>query len=195
MAGSDIDLSKLNANNIGNWPIPVKAVVVVLVCVAIGGGAYWYDTQNQIEDLERLKRSELDLRRDFETKQRQANILPKLKEQLEEIKKSFGELLRRLPSQTEVPALLVDISQTGLASGLTFKRFEPGGERPREFIRELPIQLTLVGTYHDLGKFVSGIAALPRIVTQHNITLKPNGDGTLTMTEIAQTYRYQEEGS
>lgn len=193
MAGGEIDLSKINFNNIGSWPVPVKAVAIVIVCAAIGFAGYWYDTKKQLQQLDGLERQEFTLRKDFEKKQTKANVLPKLKEQLEEIKKSFGELLRRLPSKTEVPALLVDISQTGLANGLTFTRFEPGREIRREFIRELPIKLTLVGTYHDLGKFVSGIAALPRIVTQHDITLNPKG-GTVTMTQTAKTYRYEDEG-
>lgn len=193
MADNSMDLSKINFNNIGNWPIIIKVIAIAILCAAALGAGYYYDTMKQMKKLESLKKDEISLRKDFEKKQKKANVLEKLKEQLAEIKKSFGELLKRLPSKTEVEGLLVDISQTGLASGLSFTDFKPGNETPREFYRELPIQLTLVGTYHDLGKFVSGIAALPRIVTQHNITLRPQGQGTLILTETAKTYRYMDE--
>jgi type IV pilus assembly protein PilO len=195
MASGNIDLSKLDFNNIGNWPVLMKIIAIIIVCAAALGAGFYYDTQEQIKTLERLKAEEESLKSKFKTLQLQANVLEKLREQLEEIKVSFGELLKRLPNQTEVDQLLMDIAQQGLASGLTFQRFQPGGETPGPggFYVELPINLTLSGDYHSLGKFVSGVAALPRIVTQHNIKLQPAGPGMLTMTQVAKTYRYIEE--
>jgi type IV pilus assembly protein PilO len=195
MANGNIDLSKLDFNNIGNWPIILKIIAIIIICAAALGAGFYYDTQEQLKQLEKIRNDEKALRADFEKKQKQANVLDKLKEQLEEIKASFGELLKRLPNQTEVDALLMDIAQQGLASGLTFQRFQPGGETPGPggFYVELPINLTLSGDYHSLGKFVSGVAALPRIVTQHNIKLQPAGAGILTMTQVAKTYRYIDE--
>ena len=112
------------------------------------------------------------------------------KVQLEEMRRTFGTLLRQLPSKTEIPALIVDISQTALSSGLEVKLFKPGNEVAKEFYAEKPIQLTLQGNYHQFGAFASEVAALPRIVTLHNITLTPLDDGKMTMNALAKTYRY-----
>ena len=145
----------------------------------------------------RRESDELDLRAQFESKQQRAANLDAYKAQLGEMERSFGAMLRQLPGKTEVPNLLVDISQTGLAAGLQEKLFQPGGEKSNGFYAELPIKIKLVGTYHDFGKFVSGIAALPRIVTLHDIQITPvdakGGYDNLTMDVTAKTYRYIED--
>ncbi len=194
---NSIDLSKLDAKNIGNWPVPVKVVVIAVLCVTLLGVGYYYDTQPQLETLSRAQIKEKELLEQFTTKQRQANQLEQLKAQLQEIESSFGELLKRLPSQTEVPGLLVDISQTGIANKVTFELFQPEREVQGKdgFYRELQIKISVIGDYHSFGKFVSDIAALQRIVTMHDIIIQPRTakDSKLRMTTTAKTYRYMDE--
>lgn len=192
------DLNNLDMNNVGSWPLPVKLVAVLLLCSAIGGAGYYFDTQHMIADLERIRAKENDLRRTFEQKWNKVANLDALKQQLEEMNKSFGAMLRQLPDKTEVADLLVDVSQTGLANGLEFQLFKPGGEIRKGFYAELPIQIQVTGTYHQFGAFVSGISALPRIVTMHDVDIKPTGARgagaqMLSMNAIAKTYRYLEE--
>jgi type IV pilus assembly protein PilO len=147
--------------------------------------------------LQKAEADELDLRAQFENKQQRAANLEAYKAQLGEMERSFGAMLRQLPGKTEVPNLLVDISQTGLAAGLQEKLFQPGSEKGNGFYAELPIKIKLVGSYHDFGNFVSGIAALPRIVTLHDIQITPVTPGkdydNLTMDVTAKTYRYIED--
>ena len=192
------DLNNLDMNNVGSWPLPIKLVAVLLLCAAIGGAGYYFDTQHMIADLERIRAKENDLRRTFEQKWNKVANLDALKQQLEEMNKSFGAMLRQLPDKTEVADLLVDVSQTGLANGLEFQLFKPGGEIRKGFYAELPIQIQVTGTYHQFGAFVSGISALPRIVTMHDVDIKPTGARgagaqMLSMNAIAKTYRYLEE--
>ena len=190
------ELKNLDPNNIGAWPWPVKAVVIVIVCVALGYATYHYDISAQQEELAKVKSKEKELRNTFETKQKKAANLEPLKQQMKEMEQSFGDMLRQLPNQTEVAGLLVDISQTGLAAGLDFELFKPGDEIPSEFYAELPIDIRVVGNYHQFGEFVSGIAALPRIVTTHNVVISKaskDADGKLTMDAVAKTYRALEE--
>lgn len=192
------NLSNLDPNNIGNWPTPVKTVIVILLCVATLAGGYWFDTKNQIENLEQARKKETELRSSFEVKQRRAANLESLKQQLAEIKQSFGAMLRLLPNKTELEGLLVDISQAGLASGLEFDLFKPGAEVLADFYAIQPIKIHVLGNYHEFGAFVSAVASLPRIVTQHNIAIKPyrgkaNGEQDLVMELTAKTYRYLEE--
>lgn len=193
------DLNNLDINNIGGWPVPIKLVVVLLLVAAIGGAGYYFDTQHMIADLKKTEAREVELRRTFEQKWNKVANLDAFRAQLEEMNKSFGAMLRQLPDKTEVADLLVDISQTGLANGLEFQLFKPGGEVRKGFYAELPIQIQVTGTYHQLGAFVSGIAALPRIVTMHDMTIKPQQGGgggksaMLSMVAVAKTYRYLEE--
>lgn len=191
------DFQNIDPNNVGNWPIPVKIVVILLVCVLAAGAGFYFITQEQLVELDKKEQEEIKLRDEFRTKQGEANSLEKLREQLKQIEDSFKELLKKLPTETEVPGLLVDISQTGLANGLNFELFQPMGERDGQggFYKELPIKLRVRGTYHALGKFVSDIALLQRIVTQHNITIAPvpnSKTGDLTLDTTAKTYRYKD---
>ncbi len=197
------ELNDLDLSNIGVWPWPVKAILVLLLCIGVGVAWYFLDTKEQYINLDRVEKKELDLRKSFEEKQAKAANLEKYKQQLDEMRESFGAMLRQLPDKTEVAELLVDVSQMGLASGLEFELFQPQGEIPKEFYAELPIKLRVVGGYHEFGKFVSGLAGLPRIVTIHDINIRaqpqsrgstdPNKKGELIMEATAKTYRYLDE--
>ena len=195
------ELNELDLSNIGVWPGPVKFFLVLLLCSGIGAGWYFLNTEDQIKSLRQVEKKEVSLKQEFERKQAKAVNLDKYKKQLEEMKQSFGAMLRQLPNKTEVADLLVDVSQTGLASGLEFELFDPQGEVPREFYAELPIRLKVHGGYHEFGEFISGLAALPRIVTIHNVVVTPRnkkggGDDPLLMEATAKTYRYiDEEGA
>jgi len=192
----------LDPDNIGSWPLPIKAAAVLLICALAAGGVYYVDTQNQLADLGTIQAKEQELKTGFETKQKKAVNLEEYKLQLEEIEKSFGDLLRQLPDKTQVPDLLVDVSQTGLASGLEFELFKPGSESPKEFYAELPIDIRVLGNYMEFGTFISGLASLPRIVTIHNVKIIPRKDNSATgnknkpliMEALVKTYRYLEEG-
>ncbi len=187
------DLNELDLNNIGNWPGPAKAFIIFLLCIGLGVGWYYFNTEEQLLNLETAEKKEQTLRMEFERKQAKAVNLENYKKQLEEMKQSFGAMLRQLPNKTEVADLLVDVSQTGLAAGLEFELFAPQDEVPREFYAELPIQLRVFGNYHELGDFISGLAALPRIVTIHDVSVAPRKEGELVMSATAKTYRYLEE--
>ena len=190
----DIDLSSLDLSSIGAWPMPVKAALIAVVCIIVLALGYFLDTQKQLDTLERNRSEETTLKKDFESKQAKAANLDAYKNQMEEMKQSFGAMLRQLPSKTEVEDLLVDISQTGLASGIEFQLFKPEAERQIDFYAELPIKIQMTGTYHEFGRFVSGIAALPRIVTLHNISITTDAKSeNLSMDVEAKTYRYLDE--
>ncbi|MEM7251534.1 MAG: type 4a pilus biogenesis protein PilO [Pseudomonadota bacterium] len=190
------DLQNLDPSNIGGWPTPIKAVVILVLCAAVLGAGYWFDTQHQIAKLDGVKGEEQQLKTQFETKQAKAANLEPLTEQLAEMKESFGALHRLLPNKTEIEGLLVDISQSGLASGLEFELFKPESEVPEEFYAIQPIKIRVTGEYHEFGEFISAVAALPRIVTQHNIAIRPvsiEEQQELVMELTAKTYRYLEE--
>jgi type IV pilus assembly protein PilO len=183
----------LDPNDPGSWPILVKAVAVIVACIAVLFAGYWFDTQHQLADLEKAEKKEGELKETFKVKELKAINLDAYKKQMKEMEQSFGAMLRQLPSKTEVAELLVDISQAGLANGLEFDLFKPLAEKPAEFYAELPIDVKVTGTYHDFGNFVSDVAALPRIVTLHDITITTKGD-VLSMSTTAKTYRYLEDG-
>ncbi len=187
------DLNNLTIDNIGTWPVPVKVAFTILVCGVILGLSYWKDVSPLQETLQQEQEKEVGLKSTFEAKQKKAVNLNALKQQLEDIKETFGDLLKRLPNKTEVAALLVDISQQGLAAGLEFELFKPGAEQPADFYVELPIEIKVVGNYHAFGAFISGVSDLPRIVTNHNLRIIPQADGVLTLTTTAKTYRYMDE--
>jgi len=189
------ELNNIDLKTLGTAPAPVRAGAIILLCAALAGSGYYFDTQKQLQQLEQTAAVESELRQTFEVKQKKAANLELYKGQLEEMRRSFGAMLRQLPSKTEIPSLIVDISQTGLASGLEIDLFKPGPEIRKDFYAEKPIQLRVRGGYHEFGKFASGVAALPRIVTLHNIVLSPGKDnGPMTMEATAKTYRYLEDG-
>ena len=193
---ADIDLNNLDLSNVGSWPTAIKGVLIAIVAVAVLTLGYFLDVQKQQDDLSRITNEEKNLKEDFERKQAKAANLDAYKAQMVEMEDSFGAMIRQLPSKTEVEDLLVDISQTGLASGIEFQLFKPLAEKHIEFYAELPITLKMTGTYHQFGEFVSGIAALPRIVTLENISItggKGKSKDSLTMDVTAKTYRYLDE--
>jgi type IV pilus assembly protein PilO len=187
--------SNLDPENIGNWPILVRSLIVLVVCAAVLGSGYYFDTQHQQIQLDSVVAEEEGLWTKIEQKQLKAANLEDYKAQMVEMEESFGTMLRQLPSKNEVADLLVDITQTGLASGLEFELFKPDKELPKEFYAELPITVSVNGNYHNLGQFVGGVAALPRIVTIHDIQLKVSDNVTrrLTMKATAKTYRYLDD--
>ncbi len=191
------ELQSLDANDVGRWPLLFRASVILVVFVLVTGlGIYWFIVKDKAPQLERERGEEVELRLTFENKQKKAANYDAYKAQLEQIEQSFGTMLRQLPGETEIPSLLVDISQTGLAAGLQEKLFVPQPEIPKDFYAEKPIQIRLTGSYHEIGNFVSGIAAQPRIVTLHNINITPESQESfdnLSMEVTAQTYRYIDE--
>ena len=192
------DLKNLDFNDIGRWPLPVQAFFMVLAFFVATAGAFWlFVWQNQMPRLEKAQAQERELRVEFESKQKKAANFSQYKAQLAEIERSFGTMLRQLPGKTEIPNLLVDISQTGLGAGLQEELFQPLDEVRKEFYAEKPIKIRLSGAYHDFGRFVSEIAALPRIVTLHDIEITPKakdaGFDQLVLNVTAKTYRYLDE--
>ncbi|MDZ7769747.1 MAG: type 4a pilus biogenesis protein PilO [Woeseiaceae bacterium] len=191
------ELKSLDANDVGRWPLPFRAAVIAIVFVAvIGFGIYWFIIGDKGPLLERAEAEEQTLRTTFESKQRKAANYDAYRAQLAQMEQSFGTMLRQLPGETEIPSLIVDISQTGLAAGLQEKLFQPQPEIPRDFYAEKPIKISLSGGYHEIANFVSGIAALPRIVTLHDIVITPEqreAFNRLTMEVTAKTYRYLDQ--
>ena len=191
------ELQSLDANDVGRWPLPFRVAVIVIVFFVVTGlGIYWFIVKDKAPQLERAQNEEQELRLTFENKQRKAANYDAYKAQLTQIEQSFGTMLRQLPGETEIPSLIVDISQTGLAAGLQEKLFVPQGEIPKDFYAEKPIKIRLTGGYHEIGNFVSGIAALPRIVTLHDINITPEQKGSfdkLSLEVMAKTYRYIDE--
>lgn len=187
------ELNELDFQDMGNWPLPAKVMAIVFLCALILFAGYWFDTKDQQAQIERLEQTERKLKQDFRVNAGKAANLELYKQQMVEMQQSFGAMLKQLPSRTEVAELLVDISQTGLASGLEFELFQPTAEVPLEFYAELPIKLRVTGDYHEFGNFVSGVAALPRIVTLHDFVITPAKDGKLVMEATAKTYRYLDE--
>lgn len=204
-------LQKLDARDIGRWPLLFRALAIALAFVVATALLVWYfvfsEAQGNIPQLRKAEAEQQQLWGTFKDKQRRAANLEAYRVQLAEIERTFGAMLRQLPGRTEVPSLLVDISQTGLAAGLQENLFQPAAEVRRDFYAELPIKIRLTGTYHEFGEFVSGIAALPRIVTLHDIQITPGGGrgsasrrgaapapaSVLVLDVTAKTYRYLEE--
>ena len=191
------ELKSLDVNDIGRWPLVFRAAVIAIAFVVVLAlGIYWTIIKDKAPLLERAQQEEQDYRTTFENKQRKAANYDAYKAQLTQIEQSFGTMLRQLPGETEIPSLIVDISQTGLAAGLQEKLFQPQAEIPKDFYAEKPIKIQLSGGYHEIANFVSGIAALPRIVTLHNIVITPESADDfdrLNLEVTAQTYRYLEE--
>lgn len=191
------ELRSLDTNDPGRWPLPFRIGAIALVFAGVVAAGVWYFViQEEMPRLERAQRDERDLRTQFEDRQRKAANFDAYRAQLAEIERDFGAMLRQLPGKTEVPSLLIDISQTGLGAGLEERQFTPATEIHKDFYAELPIKLQYRGSYHELGNFVSGIAALPRIVTLHDIKIRRDGNSTpdeLVLDVTAKTYRYLDE--
>ena len=186
-----MNLSEINwnFNAAGTWPLPVKAAMMLFVCAAVVGGGIYYDTLDQLKTLASAEQTEQTLKNEFETKQKKAAKFQDYKDQLTQIEASLAEMIRQMPTKEEVASLLVDISQTGLASGLKFKLFKPEIPIPKDFYSELPINIEVLGKYQELGLFVSGLASLPRIVTIHDVNITPvNNDGSMLMNAVVKTY-------
>ncbi len=194
---NEIDLNDIDFKKIGTAPVAVKAVLVALVCILVAVAGYFLVITKQLDKLEQAQREENTLRQTFVDKQGKAANLDAYKQQLEEMRVSFGTLLRQLPNKTEIETLLTDISQTGISAGLEIEYFKPEGLNPKEFYAEYPIKLRLIGRYHEFAEFVSGVAALPRIVTMQDINIKPvskDGKGAKLQMEVtAVTYQYLDE--
>jgi type IV pilus assembly protein PilO len=190
-------LRGLDPNDPGRWPLGVRMAAIALLFILAAAGGYYYFVYTSLHPvLLEAQAKETELWNTLDAKARKAANLQAYKTQLAEMEKSFGAMLRQLPNKTEVPNLLVDISQTGLAAGLDEKLFQPQGEVRKDFYAELPISIRLTGGYHEMGKFASGIAALPRIVTLHDIEIAPparDQPGVLTLNVTAKTYRYLDD--
>ena len=196
------DLNEINwdVESAGTWPAPVKAFMVMLVVIAVAAAWYYFDTTTQMDELASAEKKELDLKSEFESKQKKSVNLQDYRDQLAQIETSLAIMIKQMPTQEEVASLLVDISQTGLASGLEFRLFQPGAPVAKEFYSELPINIQVVGKYEELSLFVSGLAALPRIVTVHDVKLTPinaasgdqkpdpNKDNIMIMDATVKTY-------
>ena len=200
-----MNLSEVNwdINAAGSWPTPIKIIAGIIISLLVVIADVYYVSMPQLDELEVLEKDEEALKTAFESKQKKAINLPDYRAQLEQIESSLGEMLKQMPTKAEVANLLVDISQTGLASGLEFKLFQPSGEIRKEFYSELPINIQVVGQYEELGLFVSGLASLPRIVTVHNVNIAPtgksdkegkDGKGLMSMSAVIKTYNEGEEG-
>lgn len=189
------ELQNLDMQNPGAWPRWVHIMfTVLLVLLVLGLGGYFF-VQPQYDELQKDKQTELSLKSEFEAKQQKVAALDAYKAQLEEMEHSFGDMLRQLPSKAEVANLLNDISQTRIASSLEEQLFQPLGEGQKDFYVEMPNHIIVTGTYHQMGQFVSGVAALPRIVVIDEVEIHPlNNKGLLQMSALAKTYRYQDQG-
>lgn len=187
------DINKLSFKDIGVWPTPFKVVAMALLFGVLLLGGYWFLWKDQVESLDQSRQEEQKLRAEFLEKKKQALNLDLYREQVKEIEQAFGALVRQLPNKSEMDALLTDINQAGLGRGLEFDLFKPSPETMRDFYAELPITVRITGSYHDLGRFASDVAQLPRIVTLNNLAITQTKDGVLTLDAVAMTYRYLDE--
>ncbi|HEX7043227.1 MAG TPA: type 4a pilus biogenesis protein PilO [Burkholderiales bacterium] len=186
------ELRNLDLKDLGSLPLPAKIAALIIVCFLILAGGYWFVIADLLAAKEAAQRQEQQLRETYLNKKLVAINLDLYRKQMEEMQATFGSLLRQLPNTTEVPDLLVDITQSGLGRGLEFTLFRPEKEQPRDFYAELPISLQVTGTYHELALFISDVAALPRIVTFGDISITSGKGGRLSMQAKARTYRYLE---
>lgn len=188
-------LNELDINEPGEWPQLFKVLAILLLSIVLLVTGYYTIIKDKQIELKALEQKEIALRTEFEVKQAKAFNLEAYREQMKEMRVVFSSMLQQLPRKSEVADLLIDISRTGLVNGLQFELFKPESERPVDFYAELPIAMRVTGNYHQFGKFVSAIAALPRIVTLHNLTMSPvaESSGKMTMDITAKTYRYFDE--
>ena len=191
----NFDINDLDVNNAGIWPAPIKGIVLLIVFGLVFGGGYWFFVKDQYSRLAQVQGKEQTLKKDYESKAYRVANLAVYRQQMKEMEQTFGALVRQLPSDTEVPGLLEDITNTALGSGLSLKQVKLQPVIKKDFYAELPINIDVTGTYHELGSFVSGVAGLPRIVTLHDFTIKPAAgkENGLTMQILAKTYRYNKK--
>jgi type IV pilus assembly protein PilO len=192
----EFDLGNLDFDNVGSWPVAVKVLIWLVLLTAILVGGYYYVIEDLQIQLAQVEAKEETLKKDFEKKAFEAANLDAYRQQMVEMEESFGALVSQLPSDTEVPGLLEDITNKGLLNGLVISSIDLQKEQAKEFYVELPIAITASGSYHDLGAFVSGMAGLPRIVTLHDFQITGDKDNAnkLNMKILAKTYRYKDEG-
>ncbi len=191
----EFDVNDLDFDNVGSWPTPIKLIIFVLTLVAVLVAGYYYHIKGLQDQLTSVQDQESELRQDFEKKAFEAANLDAYRKQMADMEESFGALISQLPSDTEVPGLLEDITNKGLLNGLEIGSIDLNEEVSKEFYVELPIAIEATGSYHDLGAFISGMAGLPRIVTLHDFSIEipPSGDATkLEMSIVAKTYRYRD---
>ncbi len=191
---NDIDFSEIDFNNIGSWPVGGRILICVVTMIITVGLGYQFHLTSLQNRFDSAAQQELDLREQFRLKAFQAANLTSYREQMAAMEDSFGALVKQLPSDTEVPGLLEDITFTGRSAGLQIEEITLQDENFSQFYVELPIRIAVQGSYHDLGSFVSGVASLSRIVTLHDFTIRPGIDGQLSMNILAKTYRYNEQG-
>ncbi len=190
------DFRGLNPNDVGSWPVAPRIAVLVTLFVALIGAGWWFVWQDQIDALDGKRNEEVKLKDEFLNKKRQAVNLDLHIQQLNEIDRSFGALLKQLPNKAEVEALLIEINQSGMGRGLQFELFKPGQELVKDFYAELPISVRLTGNYHDFGAFAGDIGRLSRIVTLNNLSINVNAqskDGSLVLDAVTKTFRYLDE--
>jgi len=190
------DLQELDINDIESWPVVVKITAALLISGLIMFAGYWLDIKNQITDYQQIQRSEKDLRQSYLIKKKLVLDLPVYQKQMQTMKKTFAVMLRQLPNKTEIPELLIDITQAGLGRGLTFELFKPNDKRLFDFYAMAPIQIRVRGSFHQLANFISDLASLPRIVTVGNLSInriKGKSD-KLVMTAAVRTYHYLDAG-
>lgn len=187
------DFKTLDPKDPGLWPILPRVIILTGLLLLLLAGAWWFGWGTQLEELENKAQQETKLKEEWLDKKKQAVNLDEYRNQLVEIDRSFGALLRQLPNKAEMDAMLIDINQAGVGRGLQFELFKPGNEVIKDFYAELPITIKLVGNYHDLGAFTGDIAKLSRIVTLNDIDISVGKDGILAMTTVAKTFRYLDE--
>lgn len=190
----DFDVNDLDLDNVGAWPLPIKVFIWVALVAAVLLAGYYNHIEGLQSQLAQATTQEVELKEEFEKKAFQAANLDAYRRQMEEMQESFGALVSQLPSDTEVPGLLEDITNKGLLNGLDISSIDLQPEQAKEFYVELPISIVATGSYHDLGAFISGMAGLPRIVTLHDFTISASSENTnrLSMHIIAKTYRYKD---
>ena len=191
---NEIDFNEIDFNNIGSWPMGVRVIVCLLTFIVTLGLGYQFHLTSLQDRIDSASQKESELREHYRIKAFQAANLNAYREQMSSMENSFGALVKQLPSDTEVPGLLEDITFTGRGAGLQIEEIKLQEENFSQFYIELPIRIAVEGSYHDLGSFVSGVASLSRIVTLHNFTIRPSQDGQLYMDILAKTYRYNDQG-
>ncbi len=187
------DFRQLDPNDPGVWPFVPKLVALILILVLAVTAGWWFDWKGKFEELERVRQEEVRLKDEWLGKKRQAVNLEEYRNQLAEMDRQFGALLKQLPNKSEMESLLIDVNQAGRGRGLQFELWKPGSESVKDFYAELPIAIAITGGYHDFGQFVNDVAKLPRIVTLRDVALAPGKDGVMRMDAFAMTYRYLDD--